>query len=148
MSVTLQVFFERIRLPTVFAWQKAIEAAGFDIKLDQGVNLETHSGFWPARVAGRDAGFEYYIEAVGGKAQIGLEGLQRDTMVTLRTHGGHDEDYVAATCCAVALTQVSNGLYRDPQEGDSLLLPGPVLAIGASLWSRYNQVTGRLRRRQ
>jgi len=46
MSMEIHVFSDK-PLPPIAAWQQAIDAEGFDLKLDPDVEFETASGFCP-----------------------------------------------------------------------------------------------------
>jgi len=59
MSMEVHVFSDT-RLPSIAAWQQAIDAEGFDLKLDPEVELATASGFLPAKLRGKKSGFEIY----------------------------------------------------------------------------------------
>ena len=59
MSMEISVLLQRARLPDVRRWQAAIDALGFDVKLDPSMLVDTNSGFVPATFRGRDGGFEF-----------------------------------------------------------------------------------------
>jgi hypothetical protein len=61
MSVDLMVYLKRDKLPTRETWQQAIDAEGIALLLGD-VDTVTHTGFWPAKLNGKDCGFEYSFD--------------------------------------------------------------------------------------
>ena len=57
MSIEIFVLSDR-RLGTIEEWQKAIDAEGFDLRLDSSRPIEELSGYLPAHKGDRLAGFE------------------------------------------------------------------------------------------
>jgi hypothetical protein len=57
MSIEIFVLSDR-RLGTIEEWQKAIDAEGFDLRLDASRPIEELSGYLPAHKGDRLAGFE------------------------------------------------------------------------------------------
>ena len=56
MSMELHVLLSKSRLPDVRQWQAAIDALEFDVKLDPSLQVESDTGFLPAKFKGRDSG--------------------------------------------------------------------------------------------
>jgi hypothetical protein len=61
MSVDLMVYLRREKLPTRDSWQQAIDAQGIELKLDDADTI-THTGYWPAKLNGKECGFEYSFD--------------------------------------------------------------------------------------
>lgn len=59
MSMEIHVLSDK-RLPSIAAWQQAIDAEGFDLKLNPEVEFDKASGFLPALLRGKQSGFESY----------------------------------------------------------------------------------------
>ncbi len=55
-------FIERAKVPSASQWQAAIDAAGFDLKLDPSLEPFEHSGFLPCTLFGADSGVETYYD--------------------------------------------------------------------------------------
>lgn len=53
MSIELHVLLREARLPGVLQWQAAVDALGFDVRLDQSVVVESNTGFLPAKKTGK-----------------------------------------------------------------------------------------------
>jgi len=118
VSVDLCVFFEDKRLPTWEEWQCAINATGTDLYLQQ-VSTRDHTGFLPMRLRGNECGFEYYFDPVEEEPDdVQKEIGDRDRVVTLVLHTGPPEDLQGALLCAAVLTQMTDGVYFDPQSGE------------------------------
>jgi hypothetical protein len=118
MSVELAVYLRRERLPTRDVWQRAIEAEGIDLKLDN-VDTTTHTGFWPTKLGNAECGFEYWFDRL--ENQEPDEILQnigdRDHRASFVWHSSLD-DGRAAAFVAIVLAKVSDGVLFDPQSGE------------------------------
>jgi hypothetical protein len=117
MSIDLIVYLREGRLPTHSGWQSAIDREGLGLVLEE-FDPRTSSGFRPCRLNGADCGFEFYF----GRLEDQDKELQdrigdRDRVVTLLLHGGHKDDLEAAMGAAAVLTEVSDGVFYDPQGG-------------------------------
>jgi len=121
MSMELHVLLAKRALPDVQCWQAAIDSYGFDVKLDSGLNVGTHTGFWPAALKGRDSDFEFDVTPVSDVVEAfpdiagRLSGL--DIVGNFRW-GGDLNEMACALVAAAALTSVSGGIWFDPQEGE------------------------------
>jgi len=62
MSMSVLVSVPKFKLPAQVAWQRAIDEAGFDLKLDPGVEPASHTGFWPCQFRRGLSGFELYYD--------------------------------------------------------------------------------------
>ena len=59
MSMEIHVL-SNLALPSVEAWQDAIEADGFNLKLDESTDIATHKGFLPALFHNQQSSFECF----------------------------------------------------------------------------------------
>lgn len=120
MSMELHVLLEKSRLPDVQAWQAAIDALGFDVKLDPSLAVETDTGFLPAKFNGNDSGFEFDVSPVHEIAdtypEFGNEFAGRDVSGNFRW-GGDLNEMACALVASAALATLTDGTWFDPQEG-------------------------------
>ena len=152
MSVHLEVFLRAENLPTRDSWQRAIDAEGIDLQLD---NVDTLAlrGFWPCKLSGADCGFEYIFdkaEPIGhdtpqkptergfwarlfGTASTSESEEPDETDEKERRIGDRDhvvefvwhaslDDGRAASLAAAVLAKIAHGFLYDPQSGE--LIPG------------------------
>jgi len=118
VSVDQFAFLREADLPSTSRWQAALNELGIDLQLDPTVEPSVHSGYWPARLGGQEAGFEYFggsiPDAFGAPPPDGLNG--RDYVVNLVTHSDvHELRY--AMYAASALATVCDGLCFDEETG-------------------------------
>lgn len=117
MSVELCVFLRETDLPTQEQWQQAILNAGNDLVFDS-FSTREHVGFLPIQLAGEECGFEYSFDVVDqDEAEEVLAVIgDRTHVVTFRWQSSM-LDLRAAEIAASALTELSNGIFFDPQSG-------------------------------
>lgn len=121
MSMELHVFCPARKLPDIRAWQAAIDAHGFDVKLAPDTDVSTTSGFVPAVFKDRDSGFEFDISPASELVDVypDLAELLHDMDMVGNFRWGGDLDELACTlAAAAALTSLTSGLWFDPQEGE------------------------------
>ena len=117
MSVDINVFISRHRMPTPEEWQKQIDAAGFPLQLSTDFEVETtFSGYLPCTIYGEEVGFEYYFDVLEDtlfdpsepktKSNIG----DRDICVGFSAHGTDDAELAAAVMAAGALAKHCDGV--------------------------------------
>jgi hypothetical protein len=99
-------FIHKDKVPAGSEWQEAVDAAGFDLRIDPGLKVFEHSGFLPCVLFGQDSGVEtYYSPAkrVLDDAAV-LEELagDRDYCITFRW-GGRLEEAACAMILSYAL---------------------------------------------
>lgn len=120
MSMEISVTTNRTRLPSVRAWQDALDALQFPFRLDT-FEWNEVSGFLPVSFGTNATGFELYVDKVAEVAGQFGESIpeDHDCAVSFR-FGGDPNELKAAMCAATALAKVSNGLFLDPDSGDCL----------------------------
>lgn len=124
MSISQSIAFRRRDLPTTSALEAAARDLGFELTLDP-ADLSTHTGFLPATLGGRPAGFEWFLgEASEHPEQAGAIG-DRDAVATLVTHADETEGQSAMVCAAAMLT-LTQGVYFD-EDGGVLTTPEPLV---------------------
>lgn len=57
-------FITKSSVPTLPQWQKAVDEAGFDLKIDESLVVLEHSGFLPCVLLGKQSGVEVYYTSV------------------------------------------------------------------------------------
>lgn len=119
MSVDTFVFIHSAELPSASVWQAAIDRLGLDLQLDQSIDSRSHTGFWPAKAAGHDTGFEFFAGPIpdwfGGPVPV--QAGDRDWVVDLVTHSDMRE-LQAAMYAAAGLVEGSNGtVFDEASEG-------------------------------
>ena len=120
------------QLPSREAWQLEIDKLGFALLLDSAFTLEGIAGFEPVAYNREETGFELYVssaEAITAdfphiESRIG----KRDACVTFRW-GGDPLESAAAISAAAALTELTDGIWYDPQ--DDRLLGSPAVVTSA-----------------
>jgi len=148
MSVHLGVFLLREQLPTRDSWQRAIDAEGIDLQLEQADTIE-QVGFWPARLNKKDCGFEYSFGRIETSIPVESENPDpileavgdRDHQVSFVFHSSR-EDGEAAALAAATLAKIADGVLFDPQSGE--------FAVGADAYEllRRQEADERERRMQ
>jgi len=126
MSMEIHVFSDK-RLPSIAAWQQAIDAEGFDLKLDPEVELGTASGFLPAMLRGRQSGFESYHddprELMETYADVPyFKSCPAWKHVISFRWGSLAHEGVSVFMAAAAYAKATDGVVYDPQEGSVLTL--------------------------
>jgi hypothetical protein len=125
MSLELHVLSNK-KLPSVAAWQEAINAEGFNLKLEPSVALATVRGFLPARLREKQSGFECYHDDARDIRETYHDVLdltsnhQWQHAFSLRW--GRALEGASAYMAAAAYAQATGGAVFDPQEGRILTL--------------------------
>lgn len=123
MSMELHVFLPKLALPDVHRWQAAIDTLGIDVRLDPDVDVETHSGFWPAAFNGQPGGFEFDVAPASDVIEVApdIAGRVRGLDIVGNFRWGGDlNEMASALTAAAALASISGGVWFDPQEGQCL----------------------------
>jgi hypothetical protein len=119
MSIELHIFMSSSRVPSVEELQSAIDLAGFPATLDAEVDIETHTGFWPATYKGKQTGFEFYLDPVTDLLEayphVAPKVGDRAKCATFRW-GGHLLEMCAALSTAAALAKLTDGIYFYPDD--------------------------------
>ena len=110
MSLERDVFLAADRIPTVAAWQAALQQAGIDLILD----LLTHDGFLPLTHEGRATGFELGLRVVDGAEAALADG--RDRVAVFQWHGDF-ASAIAAVLAAAVLAALTDGVLYDVEAG-------------------------------
>ena len=119
MAIELHIFVSAAGVPTACAWQEAINQAGFPALLDTAVDVQIHTGFWPASYKGKPTGFEFYLtpttDFLKTYPHIAGQVGDRATCATFRWSGNLLE-MCAALSAAAALTKLTDGIYFYPDD--------------------------------
>jgi hypothetical protein len=120
MSLELYVCLQQARLPTVKAWEEALQAEGFDLTFDDEFALTDHSGFLPVVHNGVDTGFEFYLDPLDDDALPYPEARSAasdcDQVAAFRL-GGDERELAAALCASAVLAKMTGGVYYNSTEG-------------------------------
>jgi hypothetical protein len=120
MSMELYVFSDR-QQGSIAEWQAAIEADGFNIKLDATRAFADLFGFLPVEIDGRPSGFECdHFDAGSMIDELNEEGFPVEHrwryLLAFRFGGGYDEGTAAAVAAAV-YARSTGGILFDCEEG-------------------------------
>jgi hypothetical protein len=121
MSMEVHVFSNE-RLPSIASWQKAIDADGFDLKLDPEVQFESASGFLPALLYGKQSGFECYHDPFDGLKETYhdlpyFKSCPDWKYVLSFRWGSIAHEGVSIFMAAIAYAKATGGVIYEPQEG-------------------------------
>jgi hypothetical protein len=121
MSMEIHAFSDR-QLASIEAWQRAIAAAGFDLRLTAECPFEALQGFLPAQAGGHATGFECYHddarELMAGCAGVDF-GRPWKHALSFRW-GGDLAECLAAYMAAAAYAESTDGVLFDAEEGQIL----------------------------
>ena len=113
MSQTLSVSASKGTIPSVNSWQRVIDEAGFDLKLDETVEPSRHIGFWPCQLRGELSGFELSInDPAESPNAIGVE-----RVVVSFNFGGWADEAMSAMMAASSLASFTGSELIDLQSG-------------------------------
>ena len=119
MSVDLDVFLDRSKLPTVTALQEAISREGFPLTFPLDVDLTRHTGYMPVVFQNEESGFEWSLADLNDFNQLPDEIRVilpiANAVVSFRF--SEMQESLAATVVAAVLAQLAQGLVFDPQDG-------------------------------
>ncbi len=126
MSMEIHVFSDT-RLPSIAAWQQAIDAEGFDLRLDPEVELAAASGFLPAMLRGRQSGFEIFHddarELMETYADVPcIKSFPAWNHVISFRWGSRAHEGVSVFMAATAYAKATGGVVFEPEEGKGLTL--------------------------
>jgi hypothetical protein len=124
MSMEIHILSDRL-LTSIAAWQAAIDAEGFDLKLDQEVQLQTTSGFVPAMLHGKLSGFECYHddfrELKASYSDVPYFKSCPDWKQVLSFRWGSlAHEGVSVFMASAAYAKATEGVVYDPEDGKIL----------------------------
>jgi len=121
VSTELHVLLAADRVPDVARWQAAIDAAGFDVKLDTSLVVEKDTGFLPVKIKGRESGFEFDLSAASDVLEtypeLETKVIGRDRSANFGW-GGDIAEMACALVASAVLATLTDGMLFDPQEGN------------------------------
>lgn len=126
MSMEIHVLSDK-RLPSIAAWQQAIDTEGFDLKLDHEVEFDTASGFLPAMLRGKQSGFESYHddprELMESYADVPyFKSCPAWKHALSFRWGSLAHEGVSVFMAATAYAKATEGVVYEPEEGKALTL--------------------------
>jgi hypothetical protein len=117
MAMELNVLSQR-RLASIADWQRAIDLEGYPLRLSPDVAFESVAGFVPARLDGKQSGFECYHDDPARVMKAGSDadfGRSWAFALGLRIIGDFAE-LRAAWMAATAYARATGGVVHDPEE--------------------------------
>ena len=120
MSVISLLIIKPQRLPSFEAIKTAAEASGDEIEFHETVDLNSHTGFLPVQVRGRDTGFEYYFDPIPQDSLL-PEAAQYGTHHIVTRTGSDFEEGRAALLFLKLAAHLSGGAYVYPD--DATIVP-------------------------
>lgn len=122
MSIELDAFSNR-RLNSMAEWQAAIDAEGFDIRLDDSRAFEDLEGFLPAVMGGLNTGFECnHFEGQQLVDELNADGLDVGgpwTFALCFRFGGDKDECVCANMSAAAYIKATDGVLFVDVDGEA-----------------------------
>jgi hypothetical protein len=120
MSLDLYVL-SREPLPDTAAWQEAIAAEGYPIRLSASMPISALGGFLPVALGDDETGFECSLidvsDVIETYPENGLEGGEWQSALVFYFGADAAEGY-AANAAAAAYAKATNGVVFDPQAGE------------------------------
>lgn len=126
MSMEIHVLSDK-RLPSIAAWQQAIDAEGFDLKLNPEVEFDKASGFLPALLRGKQSGFESYHddprELMESYADVPyFKSCPAWKHALSFRWGSLAHEGVSVFMAAAAYAKATDGVVYEPEESKALTL--------------------------
>lgn len=118
MSLDLFVYLKNKRLPTRDDWQAAIDASDVKLTLSD-FDTRTFEDYVTCHLDGAECSFGYCFGLIEEDDETVADAIRgRDRVVTFNPGRG-SQDLKAAMYAAAALTELSGGVFHDPQTGES-----------------------------
>ena len=124
MSQEQYAFIHKSRVPAVQEWQRAVDEAGYDLRIDAEFKPFEHAGFLPCQLNGEQSGVEVYYDLTRDLcdqelAQSIAQG--RDVCISFRW-GGSFREGACAMILALALAKSFDAIlsYEGEPPCDSL----------------------------
>src|SRR5262245_43305334 len=131
MSIELFVLSDK-QLTSITEWQRAIDAEGFDLRLDASRPFEALSGHLPAHRGQRHAGFECDhwdpIDVMDEESCDDVDFGRRWTQALAFRFGGDLHALWGAYAAAAAYAKATDGVVFDGESGE-VLAPESAVAI-------------------
>lgn len=122
MSVDLEVFLERSKLPSLGEWAQAISSEGFSLAFPEPVDITKHTGYLPAILGAEESGFEFFVSDLNEPddlpEDVGEMLSTANASANFNCHGM--DEILAATAAAAVLAHLTDGVVFDPQGGGVL----------------------------
>jgi hypothetical protein len=131
MSIEIFVLSDK-QLATIAEWQRAIDAEGFELRLDASRPFEALSGHLPAHRGARHAGFECDhwdpSDVMDEESCADIEFGRRWTQALAFRFGGDLHALWGAYAAAAAYAKATDGVVFDGESGE-VLPPESAVAI-------------------
>jgi len=125
VALELLVVLATTRAPDWSGWNQALWDARVPASLSRSEDLRRYTGYLPARVEGRPAGFYFLTESA---VDVGVQYPQlasvalADPIVWSLSYGPHPAECAAVFLSAAVLVSRFEGVAFDPQQGIMLSL--------------------------
>ena len=116
MSIEISVYIRPDKMVTPKQWKDAIVELGYDMQLDDDIDIKGFSGFLPVIHKGNSSGFEYYYDELDQEDIRKME-LPSDFNIAITLRTGSDFEELACSSVAVAaLCHATEGIIYEPEE--------------------------------
>lgn len=119
MSLEMQVFLRKERVPAVSAWQAAVTTLGIALELDPQLNPLQDSGFSPSKINGNQSGFEIYSEPAAAllaeQPRLTKPVADRDWCISFRW-GGDLKECACVLGASAALVKTCDAVAYYPDD--------------------------------
>ncbi len=116
MSIEMSSYADSQKLISATQWKEAIMKLGYNVEIDDEIDMKEFSGYLPVLHNGQQSGFEYYFDIVKDEEITELKlPYQKCIAITLRT--GSDFDELACATAAIAgFCIATEGIIHEPIE--------------------------------
>lgn len=119
MSLEMQVFLEKRRVPDRGSWQAAVESLALPLRLSPDLDPIHDTGFSPSEISGRKSGFEIYSEPADAHLQdqpeLGSIVGNRDWCISFRW-GGDMKECACVLAASAGLVKLCDAVAYYPDD--------------------------------
>jgi hypothetical protein len=119
MSLEINVFLDKGRVPNRSSWQAAVASLGIPLELDPALDPFHDRGFSPSKVKGLDSGFEIYSEPavslVENQPELARTVGERDWCISFRW-GGDLNECACVMAASAALVKLCDAVAYYPDD--------------------------------
>jgi len=138
MSLEMNVFLEKTRIPDRSSWQGAISSLGLPLELDPNLDPVRDTGFSPSKLKGMNSGFEIYSGAansvVENQSQLVKMIDGRDWCISFRW-GGNLSECACVLAASAGLVKLCDAVAYYPDDDLTYNLDGLVEEVNVAIRS-------------